>query len=41
MSQGTAEETEILVERALSFLRCQLAVFPELQREVWSGLLWF
>jgi len=34
------EQTEVLVETALSFLRCQLAIFSELRRIIIVILLW-
>src|SRR5467141_4696708 len=40
VSGSATEEAQFVVETALSFLRCQFAVFPEFRGKVGSGLLW-
>src|SRR5467141_610168 len=39
VSGSATEEAQFVVETALSFLRCQLSVFPEFRGNVGSGLL--
>src|SRR5882672_11399718 len=40
VSRSATEEAQFVVKTVLSFLRCQLAIFPEFRGKVRSGLLW-